>query len=624
MMDFQLLIMMPIAIGVAILIIPESLKIIKGLVALIVSAATLYLAVSIFRLPAGDAAGLFSMQSILLPALDKYFVLNVDGLSKLIVLFIGVFGFLYALYSISYLNKSSVSPNTGQTRVPSNYYSYYLITLGASFGVALADNLLLFVTLWGLLGLTLYKLIKGHNEESSATAKKTLVLIGASDSILIMGIGLLFIRSGSFNMSEISLVTNTAITNIAFLSLLIASFTKAGVFPLHTWIPDYAKDAPASSAAFLPASLDKLLGIYFLARICGDLFRLTSWATLLLLVIGSVTIIAAVMMALVQHNYKRLLGYHAVSQVGYMVTGLALGTPLGIAAGLFHMVNHAIYKGGLFLTSGSVEKRTGKEELGELGGLSKFMPLTFISALIFALSISGLPPLNGFYSKWMIYTGIIEFGKGSGIANKLWIVWLTLALIGSALTLASFVKLISGIYLGRRNEQLGKIKEVSFLMWFPQIILAGLCVFFGVFAARWIIPLLLGFTHVGGADTFPGLWPAQSVSIMILISIVIGFIIYWVGTLKTRRVSDSFIGGEKLQEELSFSPLEFYKTIGTMKLFNFCYDKARKNWFDVYHIGKGIVLGLSSILSRCHTGILSTYLMWMIFGVALMLIILIV
>ncbi len=624
MTDFQLLIMMPMLVGVVIFVIPDSMKIIKGLIALIVTAVTLYLSIIVFRLPSGAEAGLYSLQSIFLPVIDKFMMLKVDGLSRLIVLFIGLFGFLYAIYSISYLDRSQTSKGSVKAKIPPYYYSYYLITLGASFGVALADNLLLFVALWGLLGLTLYKLIKGHDDESSATGKKTLILIGASDSILIMGIGLIYISARTFNMSEISLFTNTKIANIAFLSLLIASFTKAGAFPFHTWIPDYAKDAPASTSAFLPASLDKLLGIYFLARICTGLFHLTQWATLLLLIIGSVTIIAAVMMALIQHNYKKLLGYHSISQVGYMITGLALGTPLGIAAGLFHLVNNAIYKGGLFLTSGSVEKRTGKEELGELGGLSKFMPLTFIAALVFALSISGIPPFNGFYSKWMIYTGIIQFGTGTGIANKLWMVWLTLALIGSALTLASFVKLISGIYLGRRNEQLGEVKEVSFLMWFPQSVLAVLCVLFGIFAYNWVIPGLIGFTHVGNANTFPGLWPAQAVSILILVSIIVGFIIYWVGTLKTRRVSDSFIGGEKLQEELSYSSLEFYKTIGTFKLFGFFYEKAKRKWFDIYHLGKEFVLGLNSMLSWCHTGILSTYLMWMILGIAAMLVILIV
>lgn len=623
MINYQLLIMMPIVFGVIIFIIPESLLVIKEYLTLAISAVTLCLAISIFQLSGGENCALIKMPNLILPVLDKFTMLNVDGLSRLIVLFIGVFGFLYALYSISFLKKYRISPKTDQDQVSSDYYSYYLITLGASFGAALADNLLLFVTFWGLLGLTLYKLIIGHNEESSATAKKTLILVGASDSILLLGIGLIAIIAGTFNMSGINLVTNTKLTGIIFLSLLIASLTKAGAFPFHTWIPDFAKEAPASTSAFLPASLDKLLGIYFLARICTSLFHLTSWATLLLLIIGTVTILSAVMMALIQHNYKKLLGYHAVSQVGYMVTGLALGTPLGIAAGLFHMVNNAIYKGGLFLTAGNVEKCTGKDEIGELGGLSKSMPITFITALVFALSISGIPPFNGFYSKWMIYTGIIQFGTGSGIANKLWFVWLTLTLIGSSLTLASFVKLISGVYLGRKNVELGRVKEAGFMMWFPMIVLAELCIIFGVFAAKWVLPILFNFTRVGNAENFPGLWPAQSVSILILISIIIGFIVYWAGTLRVRRVSDSFIGGEKLQEELSFPSLEFYKTISTFKLFSVIYSKAKNKWFDIYHIGKELVLGFNTVLSKCHTGILSTYLMWMLFGITVILIVLV-
>ena len=235
--------------------------------------------------------------------------------------------------------------------------------------------------------------------------------------------------------------------------MLTGSFTKAGAFPFHTWVPDYAKYAPASSSAYLPASLDKLLGIYFLARITTGMFIMNEWLTLLLLSAGVISIITAVMMALVQHNYKRLLGFHAVSQVGYMILGFGLGSMIGVAAGLFHMINNALYKSGLFLSAGCVEYRTGKEDIDDLGGLSKAMPLTFIATLIFAMSISGVPPFNGFASKWMIYQGIIEFGSGTGIANKLWVVWLGLAVLGSALTLASFIKLIGGIFLGRRKPE---------------------------------------------------------------------------------------------------------------------------------------------------------------------------
>ncbi|MBT4575818.1 MAG: NADH dehydrogenase, partial [Candidatus Cloacimonetes bacterium] len=459
------------------------------------------------------------------------------------------------------------------------------------------------------------------DDESPSAAKKTFILIGASDSILILGIGILWQLTGSFNMSEINIATTGSLGIIAFLSLLVGSFTKAGAMPFHSWVPDYVKKAPASSSAFLPASLDKLLGIYFFVRICRDIFQLTDWATLMLLIIGAVTIIGAVMMALVQHNYKKLLGYHAVSQVGYMITGIALGTPLGIAAGLFHMVNHALYKSGLFLTAGSVEKQTGKDNLDELGGLSKLMPITFFTALVCAFSISGIPPFNGFFSKWMIYQGIIDFGNGTGLANKLWMVWLTLAVFGSALTLASFIKLITGLYLGRRRKEFDKVKEVSFFMWLPQLFIALVCIGFGVFAAKFVVPYLI--EPASGNFNYSGIWQSQSVSILILVSVVVGFLIYLYGNMKSHRVSDSFIGGEKLQEETNFSPLDFYQTIKNFKFLNFFYRKAEKKWFDIYDVFKRIILWFNKIFSDAHNGFLPRYVFWYIAGLLILLIILI-
>ena len=608
MINLQYLIFLPIGIGIVLFIIPESLKPIKGLFNLLISSVTLYFSFIVFKMN----SGLINMECFKFPSISKYLIFNVDPLSKLIALFISVFGFLFALYSLSYITKE---------KAIKGYYSYYLITLGSAFGAILSDNLIIFIFFWGILGLTLYKLIKGYDDESTSAAKKTFILIGASDSILILGIGILWQLTGSFNMSEINIATTGSLGIIAFLSLLVGSFTKAGAMPFHSWVPDYVKKAPASSSAFLPASLDKLLGIYFFVRICRDIFQLTDWATLMLLIIGAVTIIGAVMMALVQHNYKKLLGYHAVSQVGYMITGIALGTPLGIAAGLFHMVNHALYKSGLFLTAGSVEKQTGKENLDELGGLSKLMPITFFTALVCALSISGIPPFNGFFSKWMIYQGIIDFGNGAGLANKLWMVWLTLAVFGSALTLASFIKLITGLYLGRRNKEFEKVKEVNFLMWLPQIIIAIVCIGFGIFAAKLIIPNLI--EPASGNFNYSGIWQSQSVSILILVSVVVGFLIYLYGNMKNHRVSDSFIGGEKLQEETNFSPLDFYQTIKNFKLLNFFYRKAEKKWFDIYDVFKTIILWLNKMFSNAHNGFLPRYIFWYVAGLLILLIILI-
>jgi len=613
------IIIIPVLTGLLLFFVPEKLRTFKAIVSLLISILIFYLTIIIYRadVTAFKLNEIFGRSGInvfgldILQAARKYLTFNSDNLSKLIILFISIFAVLILLYSIAYIKAGRVK----------NYYPYFLISLGCSLGAVLSDNLLLFLVFWGILGITLYKLISGRDEESSATAKKTLILIGASDSIMIIGIAIIYRITGTLNISSLSIPTVNTIQVIAFLALLIGSFTKAGAFPFHTWVPDYAKNASASSTAYLPASLDKLLGIYFLARITTKIFILNEWLTFLLLLIGAITIIVAVMMALVQHNYKRLLGYHAVSQVGYMIIGFGLGSMIGVAAGLFHLINNAIYKSGLFLSAGCVEYRTGKEEIDDLGGLSKTMPVTFIASLVFALSISGVPPFNGFASKWMIYQGIIDFGNGAAIANKLWVVWLGLAVLGSALTLASFVKFIGGIFLSRRRTEFESVREVPPLMYLPMVILALLCVVFGVAATNLIVPKL--FMPVSGKFQFTGFWDSTFVSFLVIISFVLGILIYLASGIKKFRIDDSFIGGEKTQDQSSYPAPEYYKTISEFGFFSWMYKKAEEKWFDIYDLAKQFVLWVSHQFSEAHTGVLPGYILWVFAGLIIMLLIMI-
>ncbi len=619
MKEIASIILLPVLAGLLLFFIPEKLRTLKGVITLLVTLVVGYLAVIIFKADfqpgvlhdLSNRPGFYIFGTDVSGDAERYAVFKADNLTRLIVLFTGIFTFLILLYSLVYIKKERAG----------NYFSYFLITAGCALGAALSDNLLLFITFWGILGITLYKLIPGKNEDSSATAKKTLILIGASDSIMILGIALIWKLTGSLNISEISLTTDNPLTVTAFFALLIGSFTKAGAFPFHTWVPDYAKDAPASSSALLPASLDKLLGIYLLARITNDMFVMNEWITFFLLLTGGITIISAVMMALVQHNYKKLLGFHAVSQVGYMILGFSLGSTIGVAAGLFHMINNALYKSGLFLSAGCVEYRTGKENIEDLGGLSKAMPVTFAASLIFAMSISGVPPFNGFASKWMIYQGIIEFGTGSGLSSNLWVLWLGFAVLGSALTLASFIKFIGGIFLNRRQKGMESIREAPFLMWIPQVILALCCIVFGVFATNIIVPELL--SPVTGEIQFTGFWNSTVVSILVLVSIILGIILYLVTGLKKFRTEDSFIGGERLQDQTSYPTVEFYKTIGEIGFFAWMYKKAEKKWFDIYDLSKQFVLGISHSLSESHAGVLPGYIIWVFAGLIIMLLIMI-
>jgi len=502
------------------------------------------------------------------------------------------------------------------------YYLYIFLTLLASLGAVFSNNLIIFMVFWGFLGLLLYLLIGfGKKENTPATAKKTFILIGGSDSLMILGVALIWKLTGLFEMDLISIPLTSKPAIFAYLCLAAGAFAKAGAMPFHTWVPDTAEDAPTPVSAFLPASLDKLLGIYFLARISLEMFQLDLGMNTVLMFLGSLTIVAAVMMAIVQHDLKRLLGYHAVSQVGYMLLGIGTGTALGIAGGLFHMLNNTIYKSCLFFGAGAVEKRTETTDLERLGGLAKIMPVTFVAFLIASLAISGVPPFNGFASKWMIYQGVIETAKTSG---GLWVVWLVSAMFGSALTLASFMKLIHAVFLGQSHKDWlplikDKKSEIGATIKIPGMVLALLCVVFGVFAHR--IPLkIFIFPSLGQPLEFSGFWNPSLATALLLAGIVIGLIVYLLGTVSKSRESDAFVGGENLVKhaDMRTSGVDFYNTIKEIGVLKVIYKMAERKLFDIYELGAKLTLTFNSFLRYLHNGVLSTYLAWCLLGTGIL------
>lgn len=517
------------------------------------------------------------------------------------------------------------------------YYSWMTLTVIASVGAALANNLILLLVLWGFLGFTLYMLINIGEKGSDAAAKKTFIIVGGSDCLMLLGIGIVYYLTGTFQMDKIK-IDLTASPNllplIAYLCLALASFAKAGAMPFHSWIPDSAETAPIPAVAFLPAALDKLLGIYLLARISLNLFEMNQLMNILLMSLGAFTIIAAVMMALIQHNFKRLLGYHAVSQVGYMVLGIGSGHPIGIAGALFHMLNNAVYKSCLFLGAGNVEQQTGTAELDRLGGLSKAMPVTYISMLIASLAISGIPPLNGFVSKWMIYQGVISRLQDTGFGMRA-VAGLCLfaAMIGSALTLASFMKLLHATFLGQPANTAsggtppfggGRPKEVPWQMWFPVVGLAAICIIFGVFAYQLplkylIFPALSTYQRIN-LSTFPGFWSPGLATTLIIIGLILGLIVFKLSRLKLSFRQDSpFVGGEELAlAKNRVSGVEFYNTVKDINILGKIYKLAERKYFDIYELGQRLVFSLTRLLRYLHNGVLPTYLVWCLLGMMAM------
>ncbi|MGE5558650.1 MAG: proton-conducting transporter membrane subunit [Bacillota bacterium] len=530
-----------------------------------------------------------------------------DALSGLIMLFISVLGLIIYIYAL----KNIPAAYEGKS------LTLILLTVGFSQGVAVSRGAVPFIVFWGLSGLMLYFYGLLNNPRGADSAKKTFLMVGGSDAFLIIGLAVLqFSAGGSFSLYSTIFALNTFWLYFALASLLLAALTKAGGFPMHTWVPVFSSDSPVEGAALLPAALDKLLGIYLLFRIVHGMFILPFFINSVIMIIGALTIITAVMMALIQHNGRKLLGYHAVSQVGYMVLGLGAGNPIGLVGGLFHMLNNALYKACLFLSLGSVEKRTGTSDLDSMGGLARLMPLTFLSCLISALAISGMPPLNGFVSKWMIYQSLIAGAQGRPIWQQgIFIFCLVCAVFGSGLTLASFLKFLYAVYFGKTRPAFAGAREIDLPNWLATLTLALICLVLGVFAfplaiRTFILPVL------GITIDISGILPGFYHSYLMIFLFGLAFIPVCAAYLVFRKVKfdGNYVGGQEDQPDFFVSGAHFYDHIHDMSPLKSFYDLAQKRYFDLYHGIGNLVYRFSLLFRKMHDGILTTYTIWTLAG----------
>jgi len=560
-------------------------------------------------------------------------------LSGWILVACSFFGVLITLYSLRQMG--------GKAHLKA-YYIYLLWTVGFANGAVLSNNLIVLLMFWGMVAIMLALLIAIGGTAAHKAAQKSLIIVGGSDFAILLGVVIIWHLTGSLSMTDIKIPVSEPLSTVAFILLMMGAITKAGAMPFHSWIPDAAEVSPTPVMAFLPAALDKLLGIYLLIRLVLDLFVLNLSMNLLLMTIGAVTILAAVMMALIQKDLNKLLSFHAISQVGYMVLGIGTGTVVGMAGGLMHMLNHAIYKCCLFLCSGAVEYRTKTTRLENLGGLGRTMPVTFITCGIAALSISGVPPFNGFVSKWMVYQGMIDFGGSLGF------LFLIIAMFGSALTLASFVKVLHSVFMGQKPKTIREPKEVEFTMAVPMMILALLCLVFGVFAqlplTYFIGPVLgMAFGGLGENLQLTGMWNPTLATLFMLISLGAGLLFYRLGNIKHVIEGEIFIGGEPIdEEEVRIPGTHFYNTIESTGFLRVLLEKGKSRAFDLYEIGKKGIRVLSLVLyhgvdrmidrfydmiriltlelsewgRRLHTGILTTYVLWLLLGITALLLLL--
>jgi NADH-quinone oxidoreductase subunit L len=557
-------ILLPAVLAAVFMVLPRTLKLLRDVLAVAGAAVLLYYGFVFFSVKT-----LRFTVPWLFPGVD--FDLRLYQFSAFILLALAGFLFLITLYTTA---KMKGAPRERE------FMAYIFLTAAFANGAVLANNFVPLLFFWEGLLVTLYGMIYlGGRPTSDRSAVKALIISGFCDFSMILGIAMLWSLAGTATLSDIS-VEPTGLAAVAFVLMMVGAAGKAGAMPFHTWIPDAAVDAPVTFMAFLPAAFEKLLGIYLLARISLDLFKIRpgSGLSILLMTVGAVTIVLAVLMALVQKDLKRLLSYHAISQVGYMVLGIGTAIPIGIAGGIFHMINHAMYKSGLFLSAGSVEHRTGTTELKKLGGLGREMPLTALGFTVCALAISGVWPLNGFVSKEMVFHGALETG---------YTVFAIAAWVGAIFTFASFLKAGHSVFFGERSREVPRLRESPAPIVIPILTLAGLCVLFGVYnklpLTLFIQPILAGHVAAGEAVDFTGhaLSVFTPVALISIGCLVLAFLLHRYGWLK---------GGRKAY--LSSEPIH------NLPVMHQAYDLAEKRVFDPYEQGIKVLQGLSLVLFK--------------------------
>ena len=402
--------------------------------------------------------------------------LVLDGFSAFMLVTLNLVSFLIAVYSVNYMEKYTDKYK---------FYCLFMLMIAGMNGVILTGDIFNLFVFIEIASVASYALVAFGTEAEELEASFKYAVMGAiASSFILLGIGLLYAYTSSLNMADISLIIaqNGFNAVILFVSVLfIAGFgIKSALVPFHAWLPDAHPSAPASISAMLSGVLIKVLGIYAIARIFFNIFGVTKITLSILTALGAISLLVGVFLAIGQWDLKRLLAYHSISQIGYVVLGLGLGTPLGILGGLFHLFNHSIFKSLLFLNSGAVEYATDTRDLKKMGGVKERMPVTGATSWIASMSISGIPPFNGFWSKLIIILACVQ-------ADRIGLAFI--AVIGSVLTLASFMKVQKFAFFGKLNPALEKIKEVPILMRISMILFAVICMVGGIL----LIPQLLEY-----------------------------------------------------------------------------------------------------------------------------------
>ena len=468
------------------------------------------------------------------------FFVEVDALSAFFLLPIFGLSALAAVYGAEYLQAWR-----GRKSLGAAWFFYNLLVASMAL-VVLARNGVLFLVAWETMALTSYFLVTFEDEQDSVREAGWTYLVAShlGTAFLLAMFVLLGRSSGSLDFDRYS----SANAGALFLLALVGFGTKAGFMPLHVWLPEAHPAAPSHVSALMSGAMIKM-GIYGLLRTLTFLGPPPVWWGWVLIGIGLTSGVLGVLFALAQHDLKRLLAYSSVENIGIITLGLGVGlvgvstgspvlAVLGFGGGLLHVLNHAMFKGLLFLGAGSVLHGAGTREIDQLGGLAKRMPWTAATFLVGAVAISGLPPLNGFVSEFLIYLGAFNGAtQRAGAAVPLLAAIAGLALIGG-LAVACFTKAFGVVFLGEpRSEHAAHAHEAGAAMRWPMALLAVGCALIGLCAPFVVRPLASVLPLVSGLapETISEKWADAADPLRFIIAGSVALLVFVAGLAWLRR-----------------------------------------------------------------------------------------
>lgn len=543
-------------------------------------------------------------------------VLRLNILSWFFAIAISSLGTLSVIFSLSYIR--------GRERTDF-YYLMMLLVNAAMLGIVLAGDLVSFYIFWEIMSWSTFLLISYNRGPALAAGMKYIIMSIVGSLSMLIGILSLYVSFDTLNISQIASVIGSASSGYTLFILTafgIAFGIKNAVLPFHTWLPDAHSEAPAPFSAVLSGILIKMgtygfllllyviMGLKLFLGLGSGIFSFHS----ILCFLGAVTIIIPTFIAMLQTDAKRLLAWSTIGQAGYIILGIAFGTNLALAGGIFHFLNHALFKALLFLAIGAVEFRTRTRDLDSLGGLAKKMPVVFIATLVGICALIGVPLTNGFVSKWLIYKTLIL--EGSPFLAFF-------ALAGTWGTILYCYKLIHNVFLGQLPEKYKDVEKSPFSMQLPMIVLSLAILLFGILPG---IPLKV-INSIGTSFGFESLnvtlWGVASETgtlntINIFFAVLVVAILLWIlFRLGAKSVSvrqdDSYAAG-------AYTPVDKYHY--TAEFYSPLYRMIRPFLRDVidefYYWIASLVRIFAGSVKRIYSGDVGYYVMYIILFLSLL------